>query len=179
MNGCTQVEDDTLVLISQHLDKTIEVLYLGGCTQLTDDGICAIATNCERLRVLEVNFIPMTDKSGVAIGNHLLNLEALYMRDNYLLTNETMRAISEGCTKLNQLTLSGCIRLKIEEVSLTMKMNDLVMLNVWGCHNLQDSFANMLGGLENLRSLIVAECHNLGDDFVKGLCEVRMVKNVR
>ena len=175
-SGCTQVEDDTLVLISQHLQKTIEVLYLRGCTQISDDGICAIAEKCQELRVLEVNFVPMTDKSGVAIGENLLNLEALYMRDNYLITNETVRAISEGCTKLTQLTLSGCIRVRIEEVSFTMKLNKLVMLNFWGCHCLQDSFATMLGSLEHLRSLIVAECHNLGDAFVKDLCEVRQAK---
>jgi len=113
----------------------------------------------------------MTDRAGIAIGDNLHNLEALYMRDNYLITNETVKAISEGCRKLTQLTLWGCIRVRIEEVSFTMNLKNLVMLNFWGCHYLQDDFARMLGGLESLRSLIVAECHNLGDAFLLDLCE--------
>lgn len=161
------MKDDTLRLIGQHL-KNIEVLYLKGLKNVTDDGVCAIAEQCSKLRVLELSNVPMTDVAGLAIGQNLKNLEALYMRDNYLLTNDTVQSITEGCKKLLQLTLWGCIRLKTTTSGLGLR--NLVLLNFWGCHYLQDEFAKSLSDLASLRSLIVAECHKLGDKFVENLC---------
>lgn len=53
----------------------------------------------------------MTDASAFAIGANLKRLQALYFKDNYLLTDTGVAAIAEGCSKISQLTLWGCIEL--------------------------------------------------------------------
>ncbi|GMH56541.1 hypothetical protein TrST_g9043 [Triparma strigata] len=167
LSYCGKIEDDTLVLIGRHLSKSLEVLYLKGLSKVTDVGITAIATACTKLTVLEVSNVRITDSSAIAIGQNLRMLEALYMRDNYLLTDVGVAAITEGCPNISQLTLWGCI--KLTTTSFT-SLSNLVLLNLWGCHYLQDDHLNM-SALVSLRTLIVAECHKLGDDFIHSLVE--------
>ncbi|GMH49584.1 hypothetical protein TL16_g00558 [Triparma laevis f. inornata] len=169
---CGEVKDDTLVLIGRHLSKSLEVLYLKGLSKVTDVGITAIATACSRITVLEVSNVRMTDSSAIAIGQNLRKLEALYMRDNYLLTDVGVAAITEGCPNISQLTLWGCI--KLTTTSFT-SLSNLVLLNLWGCHYLQDDHLNMTA-LVSLRSLIVVECHKLGDGFIHSL--VTQIPNI-
>lgn len=89
------------------------------------------------------------------------------MRDNFTLTNRSIDVITTNCTRLTQLTLWGCIKMK------TLKFNaeDLVLLNLWGCHGLTDSVAESMGCLCNLKSLILSECHRLTDTFILSICE--------
>jgi hypothetical protein len=184
ISRCIQLDDSTLHLLSQHVSDTLEVLYIKGLRNVTDDGVIAIAKSCSKLKVLEVSYIPITDQAGIAIGEHLTNLRAVYMRDNYLLTNQSIDVITEKCTRLEQLTLWGCTRLQHlsfdqpDEFSAFTSGN-LVLLNLWGCHSLKDDAAIALAGMSTtLRTLIVSECHRLTDAFVVsdwGSCDISSV----
>lgn len=139
--------------------------------QVTDAGIVSISQACSKLEVLEVSNIPITDQAGIAIGENLTKLRAIYMRDNYLLSNKSIDVITEKCTQLEQLTLWGCTRLQHLSFDRGNKPSvftsgNLVLLNLWGCHSLKDDSAAALAGMSNLRSLIVSECHRLTDAFV-------------
>jgi hypothetical protein len=158
VSRCAQLNDQTLLLIAEHLNKTLEVLYMKGLRKVTDVGMTEIARSCTKLRVLEISNVPITDASGIELGKNLHNLEALYMRDNYLLTNQTVIELSTRCRCLQQLTLWGCIRItniimergqhvgtKLDaftprpEPALSCSISQtLVLLNLWGCHGLRD-----------------------------------------
>lgn len=172
ISRCIQLDDSTLHLLSQHVSDTLEVLYIKGLRNVTDDGVISIAKSCSKLKVLEVSYIPITDQAGIAIGEHLTNLLAVYMRDNYLLTNRSIDVITEKCTRLEQLTLWGCTRLQHLSFDQPDKFSaftsgNLVLLNLWGCHSLKDDAAIALAGMSStLRTLIVSECHRLTDAFV-------------
>jgi hypothetical protein len=172
VSRCIQLDDSTLHLLSQHVSDTLEVLYIKGLRNVTDDGVISIAKSCSKLKVLEVSYIPITDQAGMAIGEHLTNLRAVYMRDNYLLTNRSIDVITEKCTRLEQLTLWGCTRLQHLSFDQPDKFSaftsgNLVLLNLWGCHSLKDDAAIALAGMSStLRTLIVSECHRLTDAFV-------------
>jgi hypothetical protein len=129
-----------------------------------------------KLQVLEISNVKITDESGIAIGENLTQLRALYMRDNFLLTNKSIDIITEKCSRLAQLTLWGCIRLKslsFERLNQVADCGNLVLLNLWGCHSLLDDAADALAPMSNLRSLIVSECHRLTDSFlVRAACRV-------
>jgi hypothetical protein len=86
ISGCNQFDDSTLHLISEHFNG-LEVFYMKGLHKVSDEGFIAICRACTKLQVLEISYIKITDKSGIAIGENLTQLRALYMRDNYLLTN--------------------------------------------------------------------------------------------
>jgi hypothetical protein len=106
------------------------------------------------------------------IGENLIHLEALYLRDNYMLTNQSIHVISKNCTRLKQLTLWGCI--KVTQFVLdphnqtlgTQGCEHLILLNLWGVHGLTDSISSSIKNLLSLRTLIVSECHKLSDAFV-------------
>ena len=169
ISRCNQLDDTTMHLISNHLNTSLEVLYLKGLRRVTDDGLISICRCCRNLRVLEISNIPITDVSAICIGENLKKLNALYARDNYLLTNKSIDVITEKCTNLTQLTLWGCTRLRyliFERDSHRIACGKLVLLNLWGCHSLMDDAAISLGSMKNLRSLIVSECHRLTDEFI-------------
>ena len=194
ISRCIQLQDETLKLLAQHVSSTLEVLYIKGLNRVSDEGLIAICESCTKLKVLEVSHIPITDKSGMAIGTHLINLRALYMRDNFRLTNKSIDNITANCIKLSQLTLWGCIKLNhlcfdgsdCETATIPSALNEvtgfssrlqmvdhqhiiasgkLVSLSLWGCLKLGDDIAMALGNMKNLRSLVVSECHRLTDRF--------------
>jgi hypothetical protein len=99
ISRCNQLDDSTLHLISDHLN-CLEVFYMKGLQKVTDEGFIAICRACTKLQVLEISHVMITDASGIAIGENLTQLRALYMRDNYLLTNH--RYVLWGALQKNQ-----------------------------------------------------------------------------
>jgi hypothetical protein len=174
ISHCNDLDDSCLLLISQHLSHSLEVLYMKGLQKVTDEGFMSICRSCLKLQVLEISNVKITDESGIAIGENLTQLRALYMRDNFLLTNKSIDIITEKCSRLAQLTLWGCIRLKslsFERLNQVADCGNLVLLNLWGCHSLLDDAADALAPMSNLRSLIVSECHRLTDSFLVSLAQ--------
>ena len=176
VSRCTALDDSTLGLVARHLGGTLRTLYLKGLTGVTDAGIVAVCQSCLDLRTLEVSAVPLTDRSGRAIGTHLGRLEDLYMRDNHLLTARGVDAIAAGCGRLAQLTLWGLPRLDrlafpgggggAAGGGFCSSACRIVLLNLWGCHGLTDGAAAAVGRMPELRSLIASECHRLTDRFV-------------
>lgn len=172
ISRCNNLDDSTLLLLSEHVASTLEVFYLKGLRNVTDQGMMAIAQSCVKLQVLEISNVPISDESGVEIGENLHNLRALFMRDNYLVTDKSVDLIAEKCTLLSQLTLWGCTRLRhlSFHASPGLGCGKLVILNLWGCHSLTDESASVFRALKYLRSLIVSECHKLSNKFLVSLC---------
>lgn len=163
VSRCIQLNDTTLQLLAQHCGDTLQVLYIKGLRCVTDQGVLAICERCVHLQVLEVSHVPLTDAAGVAMSR-LQDLRAIYMRDNYQLTNASITPMTRNCHKLEQLTLWGCI--KLHELQFAPSIREtLVLLNLWGCHGLSDNAATTLEGMVCLRTLIVNECHRLTDAF--------------
>lgn len=175
ISRCIHLDNSTMQLLAQHVSGTLEVLYMKGLRKVTDDGLISIARTCQSLKVIDISNIPVTDQAAIEVGAHLTQLRAIYMRDNYLLTNTSVDVITEKCILLEQLTLWGCTRLKhlsfdqhIDKTSI-FTSGSLILLNLWGCHNLGDDTAHALQGMNQLRTLIVSECHRLTDSFVVSL----------
>jgi hypothetical protein len=184
ISHCVNVDDSTLQLLAQPdvpSSSTLRVLYLKGLREITDVGLIAICSSCSLLEVLDLSHLTnITDKAGRCI-QRLIFLRALFLRDNWQLTNESVDAITTTCSKLEQLTLWGCVRLRhlkfdscnhsgtINAQATTS--NRLVILNLWGCHDLVDDAAFVLSNIPNMSCLIVCECHRLSDRFVEILVE--------
>ena len=161
VSGCTQLDDTTLLLLAQHCQETLRVLYIKGLRRVTDTGILALCGKCTHLQVLDISHIPLTDASVVAVSR-LSGLVALYLRDNSGLTNTSIKAIVHNCQALLQLTLWGCYF--VHDLIFPVTRQTMVLLNLWGCHGLTDSTVT-LEGMVSLKTLIVNECHRLTDAF--------------
>ena len=172
------ITDDTIHLISAHIGERLEVLYMKDCRGVSDDGIVQLVRSCNRLKVLDISHMhQLTDKSGVAIGQNLTELETFHGRDNYKVTNNSVDVIFQNCKKLVQATFWGCIKLThVGPGAVTtptdLSPNNLVLLNLWGCIGLTDDCVARLSTLTNLRSLCVSECHKLTDKFVLDITQI-------
>jgi hypothetical protein len=174
---CTKLDDSTLKLIGQHLSKTLKVLYMKGLYNVTDDGLEAICNSCLHLEVLDVSQLTnITDQSGRTI-QHLSMLRALFLRDNYQLTNTSLDAITQNCVKLRQLTIWGLIGIQSLRFS-SINSYKLTFLNLWGCHNLGDGLSQALESM-SLSSLILTECHQLTDDFIIAITKISGLQNLQ
>ena len=180
ISGCIELDDSSLQILAQPnvpCHATLRVLYLKGLCKITDVGLEAICSSCFRLEVLDLSHLSnITDKGGRHV-QRLIFLRALFLRDNWQLTNESIDAITTSCSKLEQLTLWGCVRLRDlkfrndNAVGRTASSNRLVTLNLWGCHDLEDDSAQVLSEIPNLNCLIVSECHRLTDKFIQILVD--------
>eukprot|EP00539_Tryblionella_compressa_P013365 CAMPEP_0178822280 /NCGR_PEP_ID=MMETSP0746-20121128/4511_1 /TAXON_ID=913974 /ORGANISM="Nitzschia punctata, Strain CCMP561" /LENGTH=696 /DNA_ID=CAMNT_0020483781 /DNA_START=106 /DNA_END=2197 /DNA_ORIENTATION=- len=170
---CTRLDDLTLKLLAEHVSSTLQVLYLKGLHKVTDIGLESICKSCTQLEVLDLSqVVGLTDRGGKRIQN-LKGLRALFLRDNYQLTNGSLDEITQKCNKLTQLSLWGMIRLQHLKIGTpAFNSGRLFILNLWGCHSLRDDAAHALGNMSNLNSLIVSECHRLTDAFIETLVSV-------
>uniref|UniRef100_A0A7S4QRW8 F-box domain-containing protein n=1 Tax=Ditylum brightwellii TaxID=49249 RepID=A0A7S4QRW8_9STRA len=114
ISRCIKLTNATLELIGEHLSNTLQVLSIKGLRSpnVSDEGVVAVCTSCTHLKVLDVSDIRLTDTSGVSIGTHLTSLVALYMRNNYCITDVSVDVIMKNCGKLNELVLWGCAQLR-------------------------------------------------------------------
>jgi hypothetical protein len=180
VSRCHHLDDSTLQLLARPgvpASSTLRVLYLKSVRRITDVGLKAICHSNKKLEVLDLSQLTsITDEGGRCI-QQLTRLRALFLRDNWRLTNESLDAITTTCVKLEQLTLWGCVRLRHlkfdsgNDINTTNTSDRLVILNLWGIHDLQDDAAHALSNLPNLNSLIVSECHRLTDCFVQTFAE--------
>jgi hypothetical protein len=176
VSRCHHLDDSTLQLLARPgvpASSTLRVLYLKSVRRISDVGLKAICHSNKKLEVLDLSQLTsITDEGGRCI-QQLTRLRALFLRDNWRLTNESLDAITTTCVKLEQLTLWGCVRLRHlkfdsgNDINTTNTSDRLVILNLWGIHDLQDDAAHALSNLPNLNSLIVSECHRLTDRFVQ------------
>jgi len=115
VSRCHHLDDSTLQLLARPdvpCSATLRVLYLKSVRQITDVGLIEICQSCRQLEVLDLSQLTsITDEGGQHI-QQLTRLRALFLRDNYRLTNKSLDAITTSCVKLQQLTLWGCVRLR-------------------------------------------------------------------
>eukprot|EP00980_Cylindrotheca_fusiformis_P027880 scaffold22562_cov153-Cylindrotheca_fusiformis.AAC.2 len=154
LSRCNNLDDSTIILLSEHVHSTLRVLYIKGLERVSDVGVKAICRCCSNLEVLDLSFVPLTDEAGVEIQN-LSQLQALFMRDNYQLTDKSIDAIAAKCTKLSQLTLWGCIKMRSLEFRLF--------------HGSSDKLENLSSSVPHLNHLHMRYCKRLTDDAVNAV----------
>ena len=78
-----------------------------------DEGLVCVGTTCTELKILDVSYCRnITNESTKAIGENLLKLEAFFARDNFCISDDGIQSIPLNCTKLKQLSLWGCLKLR-------------------------------------------------------------------
>ena len=185
VSRCNKLDNSTFILLSQTVNDSLEVLYMKGLTKVTDEGLVCICQRCHNLTVLEISNLNISDQSVLVLGNNLHKLKALFMRDNFRLTNKSIDVVTDKCTRLTQLSLWGCIKLGVSNACQNDALvncdsqnhcnyrgaQKLVILNLWGCHGLLDASVDSMVNLLNLHTLVVNECHKLSDAFVVSVFE--------
>ena len=168
---CKQVTDASLSRITQYL-KNLESLELGGCSNITNTGLLLIAWGLRRLKRLDLRSCWHVSDQGIchiaglnpetAQGN--LALEYLSLQDCQRLSDEALRHVSVGLTKLKSINLSFCVAITDSGLKHLAKMPSLKELNLRSCDNISDvGMAYLAEGGSRISSLDVSFCEKIGD----------------
>ncbi|XP_066581470.1 F-box/LRR-repeat protein 14-like [Prorops nasuta] len=168
---CKQVSDASLGRIAQSV-KNLEQLELGGCCGITNFGLSLIAWGLKKLKRLDLRSCWHISDQGIAhlagrtqeTADGNLELEYLSLQDCQRLTDEALKHISVGLSKLKSINLSFCVCITDSGIKHLSKMTSLRELNLRSCDNISDhGMAFLAEGGSRLISLDVSFCDKIGD----------------
>lgn len=168
---CKQISDTSLGRIAEYL-KNLEVLELGGCCMVSNTGLLFVAWGLKKLKRLnlrscwQISDIGISHLAGLnpdsTIGNSAL--EHLGLQDCQRLSDEALRHVSMGLTKLKSINLSFCVSITDSGLKYLAKMTSLRELNLRTCDNISDiGMAYLAEGGSRISSLDVSFCDKIGD----------------
>ena len=168
---CKQITDSSITRIARHF-RNLEVLELGGCSHITSNGLLHIAMGLTKLKYLNLRSCRQVSDTGIgslcgqgqmeAYGCH--RLEHLVMQDCQKLTDQALKHISLGLTKLRSLNLSFCASVTDSGLKFLAKMPLLNELNLRSCDNVSDLGVGFLAeGGSHITNLDVSFCERVSD----------------
>lgn len=168
---CKQITDSSLGRIARYL-KHLRVLELGGCSNITSNGLLLCAWGLRKLNTLNLRSCRHISDQGLfhlaglnpAAANGSLELEHLVLQDCQKLTDQALKHISTGLTKLKSLNLSFCASITDTGLKFLAKMPNLCELDLRSCDNISDIGIGYLAeGGSWITSLDVSFCDRVGD----------------
>ncbi|XP_010536972.1 PREDICTED: F-box protein SKIP1 [Tarenaya hassleriana] len=129
--SCPNITDASMSKISFRCTKLKE-LDISYCHEISHHTLVVIGTNCPNLTILKRNLMSLSetgsapaeylgtcpqdgDVEAEAIGEHMPNLHHLEIESSRL-TLRGLTAICEGCRKLENVDLSGCVHLSSRDI---------------------------------------------------------------
>ena len=179
MSLCKSVTDDSLRQIAHYL-RNLQELELGGCSNITNRGLAYIAWGLKKLRRLNLRSCWQLSDQGIAdlaglrpdTGGGSTDLEYLGLQDCQRLSDEALKHIAEGLTKLKSINLSLCLGISDGGLKYLAKMSTLEELNLRSCDNITDVGVSYLAeGGSKVRSLDVAFCDKVGDSALQHISQ--------
>ncbi|PHZ15626.1 RNI-like protein [Rhizopus microsporus ATCC 52813] len=148
LNGCPQLDDNTMELLGQHLPN-LTYLSLAACTSLTDTGVLSF----------------LSSGKGSGLLTHL-NLSSCAR-----LTDATLRHLSQYAVSLTHLELSGCVLMTDQGFCyLAPRLKTLVYLDL---EDLQQITGITVRAIANnqpeLKRLCLSNCTHISDDAITHL----------
>lgn len=168
---CKQVTDAGLGRIAQFL-KNLESLDLGGCCNITNTGLLLVAWGLKKLKRLDLRSCWHISDGGIGhlagrdpeTNDGTLMLEHLGLQDCQRLSDEALKHISIGLTRLKRINLSFCINVTDSGLKYLAKMPSLQSVNLRACDNITDiGMAYLADGGSRISSLDVSFCDKIGD----------------
>lgn len=165
---CKQVTDSGVGRIAQCL-KNLESLNLAGCCNISTSGLLLISWGLKKLKRLDLRSCWHISDAGIRLlagipdgGNH--HLEYLGLQDCQRLSDEALKHISTGCTRLERINLSFCVNITDSGLKCLAKMPSLRELNLRACDNVSDvGMSYLADGSAPLSLLDVSFCDKIGD----------------
>ena len=168
---CKDVTDNSLGRIATHC-KNLETLELGGCTKISNTGLLLISWGLKRIKSLNLRSCWQISDCGIA---HLagmdgkpntgaFSLERLSLQDCQKLSDESLRYISEGLTRVRAVNLSFCASITDTGMKPMSRLASMEELNLRSCDNISDIGVGYLAeGSVRLQRLDVSFCDRITD----------------
>eukprot|EP01106_Pelomyxa_sp_JSP_P012618 TRINITY_DN3538_c0_g1_i2.p1 TRINITY_DN3538_c0_g1~~TRINITY_DN3538_c0_g1_i2.p1 ORF type:complete len:269 (-),score=51.50 TRINITY_DN3538_c0_g1_i2:143-949(-) len=118
------VTDHALGQLSLSCSK-LTVLNVKRCCSLTDYSIVQVAERCTGLRSLELDGLPITNRSLLKIAHCCPSLTSIGVSFCRKITTEALEMLVKSCTQLKQLSLYGCSQISL--AALRLKNPQLIL----------------------------------------------------
>ncbi|XP_059652368.1 F-box/LRR-repeat protein 3 isoform X2 [Cornus florida] len=162
LTECSGINDAGL----KYLSKCSELLCLklGLCTNISDKGLFYIASNCTKIRELDL-YREITD-IGMEYLSHLRELSELELRGLVNVTGTGLTALAAGCKNLSELDVKHCENINDTGFwALAYYSKNLLQINVSCCAISDMGLCMVMGNLTRLQD---AKLVNLTNVSVKG-----------
>ncbi|XP_054783339.1 F-box/LRR-repeat protein 3-like [Prosopis cineraria] len=158
LEGCFGIDDDNLDVFKQGC-RTLKKLDISGCQNITHTGLSALTSSfgyLEQLTLADGSPVTLALADGL---NKLAMLQSIIL-DGCLVTSSGLMAIGNSCISLKELSLSKCVGVTDEALSLVVsKQRDLRKLDITCCRMITDiSIASIANSCINLTSLKMESC---------------------
>ena len=151
--------------------QPLHTLKMAGNPHITETSIESIATNCPKIKNLNINFCTKINgnKALFFLASHFPPLEKLSMAQCHVTSDSILENFLLACPKINKLNISNCAQ--ITEQAFTKIPEALEIFDVTGCTNIGDeTFVYQIN--KNIKSLSLANTRLTdqgGDNGKRGL----------
>ncbi|ELU04133.1 hypothetical protein CAPTEDRAFT_219584 [Capitella teleta] len=172
LSNCIQLRDVGLEKISLRCKQMLKKIDLSHCYTISDTGLNILIEHCKLLEVVGLEALSPVSVSSSCLRNlgTLPNLQELYLRDNAMVDDQVVKAISEGCAQLRILDLQCCNRsvtdLSMESLSWLQHLQELTISYL---HLVHDSGLCLLSSIQTLRKLVARGCGGITNEGVRAI----------
>jgi F-box and leucine-rich repeat protein 9 len=163
----TLIDGDTLNLLSEIEELSLDKLSLQKCDQLTNDGFISLIKVQNNLTFLDLTFsVRITDKSVMEICETLKSLKVLKLRKCRALTDMSVK-MAVDLPKLEVLDISECELITSAGIieGIAAKKNEVLTELFLSALNIcENAIAKVCENLLSLRVLDLSYCFNHVDD---------------
>lgn len=144
ISACPKVTDWTLTALSANCPNLAK-LSIVRCP-ITDEGIEAVASKCNDLRVVNVDWCHnLSDRSLLALGRSCPNLREFTTSECSEYTLKGFKALLAGCQKLEKLELWNCCQVDDDWMKALIESKcPIKELDVTGCSQISEKYFNLL-----------------------------------
>jgi len=165
LSDCTQLSEQALLSAVASCPR-LEMLTMKRLTAATDAVVCRAAESCPRLSRLDLSECKsITDVALGAVGARLGELQALFLMENHLVTDDGVLSILRGrASALSELSLRGLHR--VTEAAFAPRgriLAGLSALTLAGCARIDDAALEAVAVAVRLVSMDVMHCVRVTD----------------
>lgn len=152
--------------------SSLRFVSLAGCSHLTlDDRMDAIPGGARYIAELDVRDVLYVDDDMLQrVAEQCPYLRVLRVSRGFDISDEGVRAILDGCTRLECLELGNCPQVGVGAFNGNMVLSTLVHMDLAQCRSVDDvTVDRIVARCPNLRRLILDDCLGVTDEGMRAL----------
>lgn len=161
LSQCDNVTDSAMSILALEAPG-IRALNILGCRDITNNGVRRLAHGCASLTSLCLGWCDLSDNALLVLSQKCTLLEELDVSGCGRLSDAGVTAVTTGCRRLTSLSLEGCR--EVSAWAVAAGSAPLTSLNMGGCTLVTDAgVAAIATAHPRLRSLSFRLCRAVGD----------------
>jgi F-box/leucine-rich repeat protein 2/20 len=167
LTQCDNVTDKALALLAGEC-KSLRALVALGCRDITNEGVRSLGRGCRELTSLCLGWCDISDNALLVLSEQCTLLEELDVSGCGRISDAGVSAVTNGCRCLSTLSIEGCR--EVSAWAVASGSAPITSLNMGGCTLVTDGGVGAIAAAyPRLRALSLRLCRAVGDVALKYL----------